>query len=112
MIRNYLIVALRNITRHSFYSLINIFGMTIGIAACLMIFLYVTDELSYDQFHPDADRIYQVGLHGKVGDQDIRTGTTCPPLAPTLVEEVPEVETATRIVPFYNAPAVRYKDKI
>jgi putative ABC transport system permease protein len=111
MIRNYLTVAFRNITKHTFYSLINIFGMTIGIAACLMIFLYVADELSYDRFHPDADRIYQVGLHGKVGDQDIKTATTCPPLAATLVDEVPEVEAASRIIPYYSEPAVRYKDK-
>lgn len=111
MIRNYLTIALRNITKHSFYAFINILGMTFGIAACLMIFLYVADELSYDVFHPDADRIYQVGLHGKVGDQDIRTSTTCPPLAATLVDEVPEVEAATRIVPYFNEPAIRYKEK-
>jgi putative ABC transport system permease protein len=111
MIRNYLTIAFRNIIKHSFYALINIFGMTIGIAACLMIFLYVADELSYDRFHRDADRIFQVGLHGKVGDQDIKTSTTCPPLALALIDEVPEVEAVTRIIPFYNDPAVRYKEK-
>ena len=65
MLRNYFKVALRNIMRYKFYSAINILGMTIGLTACLIIILYIADELSYDKFHKNADRIYQVGLHGK-----------------------------------------------
>jgi putative ABC transport system permease protein len=79
MFKNYLKVAFRNILKHKFFSIINILGMTIGVTACLLIALYVTDELSYDRFHDRADRIYQVGLHAKVGGQDITTSTTCPP---------------------------------
>ena len=77
MIRNYLKVALRNILKHKFFSAINILGMTVGITACLLIILYVKDELSYDRFHAHAERIYQVGLHGKIGGQDIRVSNTC-----------------------------------
>jgi putative ABC transport system permease protein len=66
MFRNYLKVAFRNIVRYKFYSAINILGMTIGLTACLLIILYIADELSYDKFNRNADRIYQVGLHAKM----------------------------------------------
>ena len=92
MIRNYLKVALRNILKHKFFSAINILGMTVGVTACLLIILYVKDEMSYDRFHAHADRIYQVGLHGKIGGQDIRVSNTCPPLAAAMVDAIPEVE--------------------
>jgi putative ABC transport system permease protein len=112
MYKNYLKIALRNIGKYKFFSAINILGMTIGITASLMIILWVADELSYDRFHKDYDRIYQVGLHGKISGQDIRVSNTCTPLAPTLEAEVPEVESATRLVPFFGSPAIKYEDKV
>jgi putative ABC transport system permease protein len=111
MIKNYFIIALRNIAKHKFFSAINILGMTIGITACLLIILWVTDELSYDRFHNNAERIYQVGLHGKLEGQDIRTATTCPPMAGALVSEFPEVEAATRVTPYYGEPAIRIGER-
>ncbi|HMI64908.1 MAG TPA: ABC transporter permease, partial [Cyclobacteriaceae bacterium] len=111
MIRNYLKVALRNIFKHKFFSAINILGMTVGITACLLIILYVKDELSYDRFHAHADRIYQVGLHGKIGGQDIRVSNTCPPLAVAMVEAIPEVESATRISNYFGEVIVKLDDK-
>ena len=112
MFRNYVTVAFRNIAKHKFFSAINILGMTIGITACLLIVLWVSDELSYDRFHVDHERIYQVGLHGKIAGQDIRTANTCIPMAPALVTEIPEVEDATRIIPFFGQPAVKFDDKV
>ncbi|MEO5599711.1 MAG: ABC transporter permease [Cyclobacteriaceae bacterium] len=112
MIQNYFKLAVRNILKYKFFSAINILGMSIGIAACLLIVLYVNDELSYDRFHEEADRIYQVGLHGKIGGQDIMTSTTCPPMAEALVKEVPGVEQAIRIANFWGAPSVKNGDKI
>jgi putative ABC transport system permease protein len=111
MFKNYLTIAIRNISKHKFFSAINILGMTAGITASLLIILWVLDELSYDQFHKDADRIYQVGLHGKIGGQDIRTATTCPPMAAALVSEFPEVEAATRITLYFSAPVIRFDDQ-
>ena len=111
MFQNYFKVALRNILKHKFFSAINILGMTIGITACLMIVLYVNDELSYDKFHRNADRIYQVGLHGKIAGQDIHTATTCPPLFEAMVNEIPEVESSIRLSPYYGKPAIKYDDK-
>jgi putative ABC transport system permease protein len=97
MLKNYFTVALRNIRKHSFYSGINIFGLATGVAACLFILLYITDEFSYDRFHKDAPNIYRVGLHGKLAGQEINTTTSCPPLASTMVADIPGVEAATRI---------------
>ena len=111
MLHNYIKLAFRNIMKYKFFSAINIMGMSIGIAACLVILLYVVDELSYDRFHANADRIYQVGLHGKIGGQDILVANTCPPMAETLVTEVPGVEQATRIASFWGAPILKYGDK-
>jgi putative ABC transport system permease protein len=111
MLKNYLNVAIRNIMKYKFFSAINIFGMTIGITSCLLIMLYVTNELSYDKFHADADRIYQVGLHGKLGGQDIRVSNTCPPMAPALVADIPEVESASRIAQM-GSPVIKNGEKI
>lgn len=108
MFKNYLKVAFRNILKHKFFSFINILGMTIGVTACLLIALYVTDELSYDRFHKRADRIYQVGLHAKVGGQDITTSTTCPPMADAFAKEIPGVEQSTRIAAMWGSGVVKY----
>ncbi len=111
MIRNYLKVALRNILKHKFFAAINLLGMSVGITACLLLIMFVKDELSYDRFHKDVDRIYQVGLHGKIGGQDIRVSNTCPPLAHALVAEVPEVEASTKVAQFFGEPTITYGDK-
>jgi len=111
MLQNYFKLALRTIMKYKFFSAINILGMSIGIAAFLLILLYVVDEISFDRFHVNADRIYQVGLHGKIGGQDIMVANTCPPMAETLVKEVPGVKQATRIANFWGTPTLKYGDK-
>jgi putative ABC transport system permease protein len=85
--------------------------MTIGLTACLIIILYIADELSYDKFHRNAERIYQVGLHGKIGGQDIKVANTCPPMGPALVVEIPEVESSVRIAPYFGEPSIKYEEK-
>ncbi len=112
MFRNYFKVALRNIAKYKFFSAINILGMTTGIAASLLIILWVADELSYDKFHIDHERIYQVGLNARVQGQSLRIANTCPPMAAALVSEVPAVESATRIFPWFGRPALKYEDKV
>lgn len=111
MFKNYLKVAFRNILKYKFFSLINILGMTIGVTACLFIALYVTQELSYDRFHAQADKIYQVGLHARLGGQDIMTSTTCPPMAEAFVREIPGVEQATRLAEVWGSGVVKYEPK-
>jgi putative ABC transport system permease protein len=109
MLRNYFKIGFRNILKHKFYSAINIIGLTVGITASLFISLYLLDELGYDQFHTKIDQMYRVGLHGKLGGQDIMVTSTCPPLAHTMVDEVPEVEDATRIMTRNNI-VIKYED--
>ncbi len=67
MLRNYIKIALRNMNRHKGYSFINIFGLAIGMACCILILMYVTDELSYDKFHEKSDRIYRINAISSIG---------------------------------------------
>ncbi|UCE39108.1 MAG: ABC transporter permease, partial [Thermoplasmata archaeon] len=60
MFKNYITIALRNIKRHKGYSFINIFGLAIGMTVCLLMLMYVVNEISYDDFHEKGDRIYRL----------------------------------------------------
>jgi putative ABC transport system permease protein len=111
MLKNYLKIALRNLIKNKGYSFINIMGLAIGIACCLLILLFIQDELSYDRFHEKSDRMYRITLNGKLGDNEFHVATTSPPLGKTLVEEYPEVEAATRINSF-GFPVLRYNDNV
>ncbi len=93
MFNNYLKIALRNIFKHKGYSLINIIGLAIGIACCLLILLYVNDELSYDRYHENVDRIYRVieevrleGVGEESSSMPFPTGDTLPMEYPDVVE--------------------------
>ncbi len=97
MLKNYLNVALRNLFKHKFYSLINILGLSIGLTCFLMISLYVVDELSYDTFHSDADRIYRMDFTGNINGSEFITALASAPAGPTMQVEFPEVEAATRL---------------
>ena len=98
MLKNYLKLAIRNLFRHKFYSFINITGLAIGIACCLLIFLYVRTSLSYDNHHKEADSIYRVVTEDKKSDRQQWLTLTPPMLAPTLVKNFPEVEAAARMI--------------
>lgn len=110
MLKNYVKVAFRSISRQKFYALLNILGLTIGIAATLFITLYVSDELSYDKFHKDGHRIYRANLKGKISGQEIQAAVSCPPMANALLNEVPEVDEALRIAAAGNV-TVKYEDR-
>lgn len=110
MFKNYLLIALRNIKRYKGYSLLNILGLSIGIASCLFILLYVQFELSYDTYHKDADRIYRVANSRKT-DARLELFATAPVgAAPTIKESFPEVEDAARCSEA-NSFQVKYKEK-
>jgi len=111
MLNSHFTIAIRNILKRKFFAGINVFGMTTGITACLLIALYIIDELSYDRFHTRADRIYQVGLHNKVGTIDARSASTCPPLADAMLAEIPEVEATLRMTNG-GKPVIRNGDNI
>lgn len=98
MLRSYYIIALRNLQRHKGYALVNVFGLAIGMAACLLISLYIRHELSYDNFHEKGARIYRVDeAHGRLSEGAsafVQTET-----APRLMATIPEVQEAVRLSP-------------
>ena len=98
MLRSYLVTTLRRLRRDAGYAAVNLVGLTVGLAACLLIGLYVRHELSYDTFHPEGDRAYRVVQYvtGFDGDTNWRAGTSGL-LAPRLRDDWPGVETATRL---------------
>lgn len=112
MFKNYLTIAIRNLTRHKIYSVINIAGLAIGMACCVIILLYVQHELSYDQFHQNTDRIYRVlrETRSNNGTPTIQAGTSGP-LGPTLAEEFPEIESAVRMSGYGDFTWMRYQNK-
>src|SRR5690606_19519167 len=101
MFRNYLDVALRSFLANKLFSFINVFGLAIGLASAIMIGLYVAYELSYDRFHPDAERIYRLGrdIYPR-SDFGGLYMATLPPVAAELLEtDYPEIEMAARAMP-------------
>jgi putative ABC transport system permease protein len=113
MIRNFVLISIRVFLKHRAFSSINLFGLTIGIACFNLIILYVFDELSYDRFHNDSDRIHRVVKDFVNKDGTTTPDATTPPaLLPALLTELPEVEQATRIFPSWGyKPLVAYRDK-
>ncbi len=97
MIRNYIKIAWRNLLRNKVSSIINISGLAIGLACVLLIGMYVKDELSYDRFFKDANRIFRVNIDGKMGNEQFTVGHTPPPAGVALVNNFPEIESYTRI---------------
>ncbi len=98
MIKNYLKIALRNLARHKGYAFINVMGLAVGIAASVLIALYVVDELGYDRFHENADRIHRITADwSNKGDSRIHQLGTPWILAKTIREKYPQVEALTQI---------------
>ncbi|UCC38544.1 MAG: ABC transporter permease [Candidatus Aminicenantes bacterium] len=110
MLRNYLKIAFRNIKRHKAYSFINICGLGIGMACCILILLYVTDELSYDRYHERGERIYRINAISSIGTTTRHYATVPPALAPGLADSIPEIEAFVRIMERPNLIG-RYNDK-
>ncbi|MFC2118446.1 ABC transporter permease [Bacteroidota bacterium] len=97
MIKNYLKIAIRNFLRHKTFSLINILGLSVGIACTIIIFLFVKYELTYDSYHPDSDRIYRVSRILKRQNKDEGFAAINTPCGPTMRDIYPEIESMFRI---------------
>ncbi|MEL6974525.1 MAG: ABC transporter permease [Bacteroidota bacterium] len=97
MTSSYLKIAWRNLNRNKSLFIINVVGLTLGIASVILISLFVLDELSYDTFHDKSDRIARVVLRGQMGGEIIKEAVSQGPVAQTLVAEFPEVEEGTRL---------------
>src|SRR5687768_14757268 len=111
MYRSYFKMAWRNLLKNKRLFAINLTGLALGIGTCVIIMLFVVDELSYDRYNEKADRIIRVVLKGKVNGEVIKEAVTPAPVASTLKSEFPEVVEATRLRRF-GSPKIRYKNTI
>ena len=104
MLGNYLLIALRNLRKHFSYSVINIAGLGLGLATCLLLSLWIRHELSYDSFHTKLDRIYRPSMEYSFGGQTKAVSVSPTIVLPTLQKEFGEIETGVRM---YNSAAFR-----
>jgi putative ABC transport system permease protein len=116
MIRNYFKIAFRNLVKNKLYSLVNIFGLALGMAACFFIFQYVHFESGYDRFNKNADQLYRVTISytGSFANSPT-TATNHPATGPAMKAAYPEVKDFVRVVSaslFLNTNTLSYKDGI
>ncbi|HEX8038920.1 MAG TPA: ABC transporter permease [Chryseosolibacter sp.] len=112
MFRNYLKIAVRSLVRSKVYSLINISGLSLGVACCLLLALYVKDELEYDRHHERLNDLYRIDTEfkGVVGFDKL--ASVSPPIPMTVKDELAEVENATRVVPMFSETnLIQYEDR-
>jgi len=114
MLRSYFKVAFRVFIRNRTHTLINIFGLALGLTFSIVIFLYAHKELSYDHFHENTERIYRVAVDAQIAENDLSIAVTSMPLAATMRREIPEVEEAVRIAKFgawlFRNDSIRYNE--
>lgn len=113
MIRNYFKMAWRNLMKHKFISFINLFGLSMGLACCILITIYILHETSYDSYNSKASRIYRVtrSFNNPDGAVTLRLGTVAPPFGPLLQNYFPDIQKVTRLLPSGKTP-VKYEDKV
>lgn len=97
MFKNNVKLALRNLLKYKFYSFLNLAGLAIGIAICLLILLFVQDELNYDKYNDKADRIFRVIADFKLGGNNLVSPQLGPPSAQAILNDYPEVENVVRV---------------
>ena len=110
MLINLIKTAVRHILKHFGYSLLNILGLTIGISSALFLIIYVSDEVSYDRYHENADRIYRVSSKITERDDQFTWIVAQIPFGPQVVQDYPEVQSFVRFMPMPRA-LYKYEDK-
>ena len=110
MIKNLLTTAFRHILKNPGYSILNILGLSIGIASALFLIIYVSDEISYDRYHEKADRIYRVSSKITEPDDQFTWIVAQVPFGPQVAQDYPEVEAFVRFIPM-NRTLFKYEDK-
>ncbi|MEM9937150.1 MAG: ABC transporter permease, partial [Bacteroidota bacterium] len=96
MIKNYLVTALRVLNKQKFFTTVNVLGLAVGIACCMIMLLYVKNEVSYDKYHAHIDQLYRIVVDLKFGEVDGRMSDSPPPMAQALINDFPEVLNAGR----------------
>ena len=113
MIGNYFKIAWRNLMKYKFISLINLFGLTVGITCCLLITTYIVNELSYDRYNKNVDNIYRVtrSFNNSEGVVSLNLSTISPPFGYYFPTDFPEIKKMTRLLNNGSTP-LKYKDKL
>ena len=113
MFKNYFKIAFRNLTKYRFISGINLFGLAIGLTCCLLILAYILNELSYDRYNNNADRIYRVtrSFNNQDGAVSLKLSTISPPFGPYLTNDFPEIQKLTRLLSNGITP-MRYREHL
>jgi putative ABC transport system permease protein len=112
MLKNYIKTAWRNLVRNKFYSIINIAGLTMGLAVGILILLWVQDELSFDSFHKNASNIYRMELFGGTGASKQIWQVTVAPMGPLAKQELPAVQNQVRLTNNWFFSLFKYQDKV
>jgi len=111
MIRNYLKLTIRNFQNQKGYSFLNVSGLAIGMACCILIFLFIKDELSYDRYHENSDRIYRLANNVDIGGKMSHFAIVPYAVAPAFRNEIPEIESFVRIRPFGQRQVIYNNNK-
>ena len=111
MISNYFKIAIRNILRHKVYSIINIAGLSVGMACCILIFLWVNYEFSFDRYHEKANRIYRLATYMDFGKMRGGVAASNYIAGKTLAKDYPEVEKSVRFQKIPFKILIQFKDK-
>src|SRR5829696_6467657 len=98
MIKNYLKVAWRNLLKNKTFSFINIFGLSVGLTCCMLISIYIVNEMSYDKHHVNGDRLYQLGTDFMSEGESKPAANTAGALSRTMQQDFPEIEKTTRMM--------------
>jgi len=107
MLKNILISSLRNMLKHKGYAIVNILGLSLGIACCVLIFSFVYHELNFDTYHKDHDRIYRVEFYRDSYVGEFYSNSVAGPVGPMLAESSPSIEKQARLIPpFENSKNV------
>ncbi|MCY3771183.1 MAG: ABC transporter permease [Gemmatimonadetes bacterium] len=111
MIRNYITTAIRNLLKHKGYSLVNLIGLALGLAGCILMLLYIRYETSYDDFHLKKDRLYRIEVNHLHDGRENKFTTTPSAWAPVLLADYPSIENLTRLRPLLEQQSVQLEDR-
>ena len=111
MIRNYITTAIRNLLKHKGYSLVNVIGLALGLAGCILMLLYIRYETSYDDFHLKKDRMYRLEANFLFDGSENKRTTTPSAWGPVLLADYPSIENLTRLRPLLEQQSVQLEDR-
>src|SRR5215470_14314578 len=112
MIKNYLKVAWRNLVKNKVFSFINIIGLSVGLTCCMLITVYIYNEVSYDKYHNNISRLYQLATTFVKDGKEDKTPNTPAPMAAAMKQEFPEIEETARLMSLFaeDKTLLQYKE--